>query len=67
MNEDAVQNDNEQQVLCCVVCGSEAKRRRQSTAYVNDELNFVIACDDCFKEIEEYWMERWDDYWSSVL
>ena len=49
------------------ICFNKGKRRRQNTAYVDDELNYVFACDKCFEEIQEYWKERWSEYWSMVL
>ena len=42
------------------------KRRRQNTAYEDDESNFVVACKNCFEEIQEYWAERWAEYHSSI-
>ena len=47
--------------------GFGAIRRRQNTAYVKDEMNYVTCCGECFQGIQEYWQERWDEYWSSVL
>ena len=44
----------------------KAKLRRQNTKYVNDEMNWVIACDQCFEGIEEYWAERWAEYYSMI-
>ena len=43
------------------------KRCRQSTMYQDDESNYVTCCADCFEKIEEYWVERWEEYWSSRL
>lgn len=37
------------------------KRRRQSTAYIHEEDNYIVCCDDCFEEVEAYWKERWDE------
>jgi hypothetical protein len=52
----------------CIRCGCDgAKRRRQFTAYVNDEMNFAVLCDECQEEASEYWMERWNEYYGSVL
>lgn len=49
-------------------CDSEdATRRRQNTAYVNDESNWVELCDECFKECEEYWAGMWADYYRDCL
>lgn len=55
----------------CPMCGCwfcrGVKRRRQNTAYEDEESNYVTVCPTCFEEIEEYWDERWADYNSSRL
>lgn len=51
----------------CQRCGKPAYRRRQMTAYADDEMNWAILCDDCQKESHEYWKDRWDDYYSMVM
>lgn len=48
-------------------CGKPAQKRRQNTNYVDDELNWVVACDPCFDEIEAYWAERWADYYAGCF
>ena len=50
---------------CCEVEG--AIRRRQNTAYADDELNFAVLCDECQKETHEYWQERWEEYYSNCM
>ena len=54
----------------CEKCGEfswKVKRRRQNTAYVDDEMNYVTVCPQCFEEIEEIWKERWAEYYSECL
>ena len=55
----------------CPYCGRwfrfGVKLRRQNTAYYKEEDNWIAACPDCFDEIEEYWAERWQEYYSSIL
>jgi hypothetical protein len=52
----------------CIRCNcSGAKWRRQNTAYVDDEMNFAVLCDECQVEVDEYWQERWDEYYGSVM
>ena len=52
----------------CQHCGKEgAEKRRQNTAYADDEWNFAILCDECQEESHKYWQERWDDYYSEVM
>jgi hypothetical protein len=54
-------------------CEGPVKIRRQNTQYHWDEKsgdpdpNLVTCCDLHFKEIQEYWSERWAEYWSGVL
>lgn len=38
----------------------DARKRRQNTNYTNDADNWVILCDKCFAENEEYWAEMWE-------
>jgi hypothetical protein len=47
-------------------CENEGKRRRQNTAYADDERNWVVLCDECFAENEEHWHEMWAEYYSSI-
>lgn len=54
----------------CPQCKQPARnigRRRMNTAYQNDNSNFIICCRQCFDEAEEYWAERWADYYSGIL
>ena len=50
---------------CCNRWFVYPKRRRTNTTYVEEELNYITCCLDCHKEAEEYWKERWDDYYNS--
>lgn len=51
----------------CEKVGPDVSRRRQNTAYVNDESNFAVLCDDCQKDADEYWSERWAEYRAGLL
>lgn len=55
----------------CPCCGrwfrAKVKRRRQSTAYIDEESNYVTCCQECFDEIEIHWGEMWDDFYSGLL
>ena len=53
--------------LCHAGCWRRGIKRRQSTAYGNDKLNWVVLCDECFGEQEAYWKERWDDYYRNCM
>ena len=48
-------------------CGEVGKVRRQNTMYVKSIMNWIVACDPCFEEIEAYWAERWADYYAGCL
>jgi hypothetical protein len=54
-------------ISTCGHCGSQGvypKRRRMSTAYQDEKSNYIEECDDCFEITEEYWEERWAEYYS---
>jgi hypothetical protein len=54
----------------CEMCGrwfQYPKQRRMNTAYHNEEDNYIDVCLDCYAEIESYWEERWNEYYSSRL
>lgn len=46
---------------------TDIERRRQLTAYTDDASNWSTQCEDCQKEADAYWEERWRDYYSGVL
>ena len=51
----------------CRVCGkSNAIRYRMRTAYADDEKNYAILCPECQEESDEYWTERWNDYYDMI-
>ena len=61
---------SEEQLECTGMynpCDKPGKRRRQNTQYADDERNWVIMCDDCFAENEEYWRGMWADYYRNCL
>lgn len=47
-------------------CNKQGKIRRQNTAYHKISDNYIVACDCCFKEIEDNWSEMWADYYSMI-
>jgi len=54
----------------CPMCKRRSKtveRRRQHTAYVEEERNFVICCEECFIEVQKYWQDMWEDYYSNCM
>ena len=48
-------------------CFNRGRNRRQNTAYADNKLNWVFLCDECAAENDEYWKERWDEYYSSCM
>jgi len=56
--------------MICPHCERESdtvERRRQNTSYVDDELNYITCCLECFEEVQEYWTEMWHMHWSEVV
>lgn len=51
----------------CLVQSSKVERYHQNTAYINEESNWITLCPPCRKENDEYWTERWDEYYGSLL
>lgn len=60
---------NTQLQICCQFPGCQlpADRNRQITAYNEDELNYSNLCFIHQKEADEYWQEKWQEYYSSIL
>lgn len=56
--------------LVCDMCGKtgpDVKRKRQNTAYVDDEANFNSLCPPCQEEADAYWAEMWAEYYRGCL
>ena len=52
-------------IKCCCCPAPAGQHRRQNTAYLDDELNWIYVCDRCNEDIEEYWKDMWEDYYRS--
>lgn len=53
---------------CCCGCVGVEPRKRLNTAYLNDECNWqAYACPLCSMEIDDYWTERWQEYYRGLL
>ncbi len=48
-------------------CFKLGERRRQRTAYHEDDLNWVFLCDKCAEINQEHWDEMWSEYYSQVI
>jgi hypothetical protein len=44
-----------------------AETYHQNTSYYKYEMNIVTLCPKCQEENDEYWKERWDEYYSDRL
>lgn len=54
---------------CCDYpgCTFPGNKRRQNTAYVNDELNWNTLCPVHQEEADQYWEERWAEYYAGRM
>lgn len=54
--------------LICQNCGEKgASRRRQNTSYGEDEKNFGVYCARCQAEVDAYWNDMWNEYYSGRI
>lgn len=60
-------NETETYVDGTSCCKGPIEKRRQNTQYQDPDSNWVVACEYHFEEIQKYWEERWQEYWSDVL
>jgi len=51
----------------CATCVDSVELRRRNTAYVDDELNWLIACEECHQADFDYYAERWADYYQGLM
>ncbi len=42
-------------------CDNEGIKRRQNTAYNDDDKNWVFMCDKCAEYNDQHWDEMWSD------
>jgi len=38
-----------------------------NTAYEDDEANFNTTCEECYELRQEYWAERWQEYYRGCM
>ena len=48
-------------------CNCIGERRRLNSMYANEESNWGIFCDSCYKEGIEHYQEMLDDYYRMVM
>lgn len=54
-------------LLLCPCCGRlspSVEKRSRNTCYLDDDLNYLVSCLECFQMDWDYYQERWEDYWS---
>ena len=74
MNEDKL-NETELKVLpyFCPECGcpdsedNPIARRHQNCMYVEEHLNWQVACLTCFNEKWHMYQDWWDEYYGGLL
>jgi hypothetical protein len=54
-------------IKACGRCGEPGEYRRQSSAYNNEESNWLYACDPCFEDLEEMWADMWREYYAGLM
>ena len=47
---------------CCDRMSRKVQTWRRNTQYVNDELNWVRCCPECFEHDWEVFQDLWDEY-----
>lgn len=52
---------------CCRRWSFGLNKRRMSTLYCDEESNWMESCEYCFEQMEDYWRERWADYYADCL
>lgn len=52
---------------CCNKYSLTIGKRRLNTQYVDEESNFLKSCIKCYADAEEYYAERWAEYYSDCM
>lgn len=53
------------QCPCCRELHDDVTLEQRNTSYVNDQLNWLVACGDCHRGDDEYYAELWADHYAS--
>ena len=49
----------------CQLCHQNMAYPRQMLSnYIDERRNWNTLCDECYDEIQDYWREMWQDYYS---
>jgi hypothetical protein len=52
---------------CCLRHSITVGRRSTRTAYYDESMNWETSCIDCYEEHDDYWLERWQEYYAGCL
>jgi len=52
---------------CCRLPVDDLRLFHRNTCYVNEELNWLVSCEDCQNEDYIYFADLWADYYSSCF
>lgn len=47
---------------CCLRHSADVACRVRNSAYVDDSLNYLTSCGDCYREDTEHLQDLWDEY-----
>ena len=50
----------------CLHWKTTIELRRQMTQYTDDASNWMTQCRECQDYADDYWAERWRDYYSDI-
>lgn len=53
----------------CPICGEQTdiRKRRLNTNYHEEELNWMVSCVECFKEVVAQYADMWAEYYNGRL
>ena len=52
---------------CCKCLTPSLTLERLDSRYVNEELNWLLACEECQQQAAIYYADLWNDYYAGVL
>ena len=52
---------------CCNRQVNTLAKRLMNTQYANPEDNYIYSCKECWEKSEDYWKERWEEYYNGCM
>lgn len=52
---------------CCKRLRPDVSLRRRNTRYVDEMLNWLPSCEECYAEDYAYYADLWDDFYCGCL